>query len=200
MPNATLDSLSPRGAVAGSDLVPILPAGGATLLSATAAALKAYALAGSGAMTGLVVITPSGDVSGATDTAAIQSALNTGADVYLSPGVFVTNATLTLTTTAQHGQRLFGAGPTSQTGLGAGATIIRPTAAVTTAILIDGTAFAGYIQQAKLDGFTIDLANLPDTTASVAINQVQAYDCGYDRVGVMNFGTAKVSWLFTTGA
>ena len=200
MTNATLDQLTARGAVLATDLVPILPAGGATLQNETAAALRTFMLAGSGAQTGLVVITPSGDVTGATDTAAIQAALNTGADVYLAPGAFYTNATLTITTTAQHGQRLYGAGPTSATGLGTGATIIRPTAAVTTAIKIDGTPFAGYMQSVRVDGLTIDMVNMTDVTASVAINQVQSFDGVYERVRVINFGTAKVSWLFTTGA
>ena len=199
MTNSTLDQLGVRGTVQASDLLPILPNGGATLQSATGANLRAFVLAGSGAQTGIAVITPSGDTTGVIDTAAIQTALNTGADVYLSPGVYYTNATLTITTTTQHGQRLYGAGSTSSTGLGAG-TIIRPTAAVTTALLIDGTGFSGYMQGIRVDAITFDLTNLTDSSASVAINQVQAFDCSYDHVVVINYGTAKVAWLFTTGA
>ena len=200
MTNATLDQLTARGPVQSGDLVPILPVGATVLQNETAAALRTFMLAGSGAQSGLVVLAPSGDTTGATDTAAIQAALNTGADVYLAPGVYYTNATLTITTVAQHGQRLYGAGPTSTTGLGALATIIRPTAAVTTAIKIDGTPFSGFVQSFRVDALTIDMVNMADLSTSVAINQVQAFDLSYDRIRVINYGTAKVSWLFSTGA
>ena len=200
MTNATLDQLTARGPVQSGDLVPILPVGATVLQNETAAALRTFMLAGSGAQSGLVVLAPSGDTTGATDTAAIQAALNTGADVYLAPGVYYTNATLTITTVAQHGQRLYGAGPTSTTGLGALATIIRPTAAVTTAIKIDGTPFSGFVQSFRVDALTIDMVNMADLSTSVAINQVQAFDLSYDRIRVINDGVNKRGWLFTTGA
>ena len=175
MTNSTLDQLGVRGTVQASDLLPILPNGGATLQSATGANLRAFVLAGSGAQTGIAVITPSGDTTGAIDRTAIQTALNTGADVYLSPGLYYTNATLTITTTTQHGQRLYGAGSTSSTGLGAG-TIIRPTAAVTTALLIDGTGFGGYVLGFAVDDLTIDMVNMTDVSTNAAPEQVRRRD------------------------
>ena len=199
MTNATLDQLTARGAVQAADLVPILPVAGTVLQSATAASLRTYVLAGAGAQTGLVVITPSGDATGAADTAAIQAALNTGANVYLSPGLYYTNATLNITTTAQHGQRLYGAGATSSTGLGSGTTI-RPTAAVTTAILIDGTGFGGYLQSFAVDDLTLDMTNMTDVATNAAIKQVQAFDGRYSRVRIINSGTNKRAWLFNAGA
>ncbi len=50
--------------------------------------------AGSLLVGNLLFLTPSGDVTGATDTAAVQSALNAGRFVYLLPGTFDFNATL----------------------------------------------------------------------------------------------------------
>ena len=146
------------------------------------------------------MITPSGDVTGATDTAAINTALATGNDVYLSAGLYYTNATLNITTVGQNGQRLYGAGATSAQGAGTNSTIIRPLATVVNVILIDGTSFGGYIQNSGVTDLTIDLVNMPNSAANAAISQVQAYDCYYSNVRVINYGTAKVSWLFSTGA
>jgi len=56
---------------------------------------------------GAVSLTASGDSTGATDTAAIQSALNTGGLIILRGGTFWTNATLNMTVS---GTTLMGAG------------------------------------------------------------------------------------------
>jgi len=84
MPNATLDQLAPRGPIQAGDLLPILPNGGGSLQNVAAAGIKSFVLAGSGAQTGLLVLTPSGDPTGAADTTAINSALATGNDVSLA--------------------------------------------------------------------------------------------------------------------
>ena len=199
MVDQTLNQTTARGAVLASDVIPVLPFGGLGLLNATAAQVRTYVLAGSGSQTGLSVITPSGDTTGATDTAAINTALATGFDVYLSAGVYYTNATLNINTTAQHGQRLYGAGATSSTGLGTGTTI-RPTSAVTTAVQIDGTPYAGYMQSVAVDDMTFDMVNMTDVATNTAIKQVQAFDCRYSRVRTINFGTVKRSWIFNAGA
>ena len=150
--------------------------------------------------TSVITVAPSGDTTGAADAAAINTALASGSDVCLTSGIFYTNATLTVTTLSQNGQRIYGAGSTSAQGNGAQSTIIRPTSVVTNVFTIDGTSFGGYIQNSGITDMTIDMVNVPDSSLKAAINQVQAYDCYYSNVRVINYGTAKVSWLFSTGA
>ena len=200
MPNATLDQLAPRGPIQAGDLLPILPNGGGSLQNVAAAGIKSFVLAGSGAQTGLLVLTPSGDPTGAADTTAINSALATGNDVFMSAGVYVTNSSLLINSATQCGQKIYGAGATSSTGLGANSTVIRPTNAVSSVFIVDGTSFGGYIVNSGVTDMTVDMANMVDGPTSVAMSQIQAFDCYYSNVRVINFGTAKVSWLFSTGA
>lgn len=194
-----LSQLTEQTAPVGTDLIP-LARGSANLQKVTAANLRAFVLAGSGAQTGLQVVTPSGDTTGSADTAAIQAALNTGNDVYISAGAYYTNANLNVTTLAQNGQKVYGAGSVSDAGNGANSTVIQPSAAVTACFYIDGTGIGSFIQNFGLTDLTIDMTNMTDAATSAAINQVQAFDCYYQNVRVRNYGTAKVSWLFSHGA
>ena len=136
----------------------------------------------------------------ADDTAAIQAALDTGLAVLLPPGVCRTSATLNFTTVAQNGQRLLGAGESAQAGNGAGATILRPGAAVSLAVRIDGAPFGSYIQGVSLSDLTIDMAEMP--AGAVAVDQHQAFDISADKVRVIHSccGAGKLSWAFRAGA
>ncbi len=186
-----LSALTPIGAPVASDLVPI---GRTSVLnSATAAGLQAFTV------NSVMAYGAVGD--GVTDdTVALQAAINAGMPFYLPPGVYLTSATLNFTSASAHGQVLRGAGPTASDGTGTNKAIIRPTAAVQTAILIDGTPFTGYVQGFGLEDVTVDMVNMVDVSASVAVNQGQAFDCRYDNVRVINFGIKKTSWLFNAGS
>lgn len=93
-----MTSQSRRGLITGSLAGVGLAAGGMTFGQPTAA------LAATG---GLVVITPSGDMTGATDYAAIQQALSdVNRQVLLSPGEFYINQPIVM----RSNQRLIGAG------------------------------------------------------------------------------------------
>lgn len=201
----TLDLLTEQTLPVGTDLVPLLRA--APLQKVKLSSLKAYL----GTATGVAVISPSGETTGATDTAAIQAALNSGLIVQLAPGVFYTNATLTVQSYANCGQTLRGSGsyynPASSgfsTTPPPGTTVIRPTAAVTTAMVIDGTPIGGvgltWVQGFAVENLAIDMVNMADVPTTIGMRQIQAWDCSYSRVRVMNDGVNKRGWLFSAGA
>ena len=191
--NPTLNQLAPRGPVAASDQIPILPAGATTLQAATAADIANYVL------TSVKAYGAVGD--GVTDdTAAIQAAINSGESLYFPMGTYRITSTLRVTTTASHGQVLRGASSGAGNGLGSGRSVIKPNSAVSVAFDIDGTPFAGYIQGFAMENLAIDMANMTDVSASAAIEQIQAYDCSYSSVRVLNDGSNKRAWLYKTGA
>jgi hypothetical protein len=197
MTSVTVPNLSPRGAIAAGDYMLVQAAtANATLATATAGQVAAFAAA----QAGQILVQPSGDASGATDTAAIQGALNTGKNVLLGSGVFYTNADLTLTAQSQCGQRVMGAAPSDQAGGGNGATIIKPTAAVMNGFRIDGSSYGGYIQSVGIENLTIDMSNM--LANSNAIKQLQAYDVTYSRIRVVGDGNGngKSSLYFGPGA
>ena len=174
-----------------TDIVPILR--GSPLQSVTAAQVQAY-IVNSVKYYGAV-----GD--GVTDdTGPIQSAINTGQPFYFPAGVYLISQTLSFRTSANHGQVVRGAGPTAGDGTGGGKAIIRPCAAVSVAILVDGTPFNSYVQGFGLENLTIDMVNMVDTAGSIGINQVQAFDASYSNVRVINYGVYKTSFLLNAGA
>jgi len=134
------------------------------------------------------------------DTGAIQSAINTGLPFYFPAGVYLITQTLLFTASANHGQVVRGSGPVATDGTGAGKVVIRPGAGVSVAILIDGTPFGGYVQGYGLEDLTIDMANMADSSTSVAVRQAQAFGGRYRNVKVINDGASKRGWKFTTGA
>ncbi len=183
-----LSSLSPRGQVQATDQLPILPTNAPRLQSTTA-----------GAILGYVRNYPRGIFCDGShdDTAAIQAALDSGSSFDLPPGVCLTSATLTAATAASHGQSVRGAGETAGDGTGAGKTTIRPAAGVTTAFLIDGSHFGGYVQGFAIEGLSLDMGNMAAGTRG--FSQLQAYDIHYSRIRVMNDG-GKTAWNFGPGA
>ena len=191
--NPTTNQLTPRGAVAGTDIVPLLPSAASTLQSAQLSDIANYVL------TSVKSYGAVGD--GVTDdTAAIQTAINTGLSLYFPAGTYKISSTLTVSTTQSHGQILSGSGAGAGNGLGAGVSVIQPTSAVSVAIKVDGAPFTGYVQGFGIEYLAIDMANMTDATSSAAIQQAQAYDCSYRNVRVLHDGSAKRAWLFTTGA
>ena len=199
-----LTSLTAHGTPAATDLIPIMPAGGTQLLNSTAADVQNYVL------TSVKAYGAKGD--GTTDdTSAIQAAINSGLPIYFPPGVYVTSATLTVQSPKNDGQVLRGSGSYYSDGsVGfsstppAGTTVIRPTAAVSKVFVIDGTPIGGagltWVQGFGLQNLAIDMVNMTDSTASMAIQQIQAWDVTYDRVRVLRFGVNKLSWDFRAGA
>ena len=191
--NPTLNQLAPRGPVAASDQIPILPAGATTLQAATAADIANYVL------TSVKAYGAVGD--GVTDdTAAIQAAINSGKSVLFPPGKYKISSMLTMTSTTNHGQVLRGGGMSSQTGLGGGAATIQPTSAVSVALKIDGTPFSAYVQSAGVENLVFDMTNMADVSTSIAVDQIQAFDINYRNDRVINYGTHKISWQFLTGS
>lgn len=188
----TLDQLTAQTSPVGTDLVPLLRT--TPLQKVLLSDLKTYF--GTGVTTS---IAPSGDTTGATDTATIQTALNTGLSIVLGPGVFYTNATLNINTVASHGMGIAGAGPVSTQLTGANKTTIQPTAAVSVAFKIDGTPFAAYIQGIRLDDFAVDMVNMTDASSSVAIQHIQAFGGHITGIKVWNEGTNKRAFQSRTG-
>ena len=183
-----LSFLTPRGQVQSTDQLPILPANAPRLESTTA-----------GAILGYVRNYPPGIVCDGShdDTAAIQAALNSGSSFDLPPGTCLTSAALTISTAASHGQTVRGAGETASDGAGSGKTTIRPAASVTTAVLIDGSPFGGYIQGFSIEGFSLDMGKM--APGARGFSQLQAYDIHYSKIRVMN-DAGKTSWNFGPGA
>ena len=193
MVDVTLDTLVSRGALSASDQLPVLPAGAGTLEKTTAGAVQNFVL------TSVKQYGAAGD-GVADDTTAIQAAINSGLAIWFPPGVYLISATLNLNTAASHGQILRGSGPTAVDGSGTGKTIIRPSAAVTTALLIDGTPFGGYVQGFGVEDLTVDMVNMADVAGSVGIKQAQAFGGRYSRVSIINDGVNKRGWKFQTGS
>ncbi|HEY5410623.1 MAG TPA: glycosyl hydrolase family 28-related protein [Caulobacteraceae bacterium] len=187
----SLNALSELAAPVGTDLLPILRASPMQYTPASALrdfvtnSVKYYGAAGDGVTD---------------DTGAIQSAMNAGLPFHFPPGVYLTSATLVFNQIASHGQKVSGAGPTAADGSGPDKTIIRPGPGVSVAIAIDGTAFGGYVQGFALEDLTIDMANMADTAASVAILQGQAFDGAFRRVRIINDGANKRGFKFLAGA
>ncbi|MGH6992547.1 MAG: hypothetical protein ACREEH_04345 [Caulobacteraceae bacterium] len=199
MANETLDQFPSLALpVQASDLIPILRAPG-VLASVAAGDLGASSW---------TVIGPSGDTSGATDTAAIQTAISLGQNILLLPGVFFTNATLNVTSYASCGATIRGSGSFYEAPFGTSpppsTTVIRPVSDVTTAMLIDGTPIGGYqltwVQGFCLENLCIDMQDMADSSSVSAINQIQAWDISYRRVRIINDGTNKRGWKFNGGA
>jgi hypothetical protein len=141
------------------------------------------------------------DPTGSADsTSALQTWLNAGAPGKIPCGVYKTTATLTMELAANNGQQVRGSGAGSSTGAGACRTVIKPTSAVTTALIIDGTPIGGWVMGIGLGEIVFDMANMTDASTSVAINQVQGYDISYNHVRVVNDGANKRGWLFSAGA
>jgi hypothetical protein len=188
-----LNSLTGRGVVQGSDLFPTLPTGALVLESQTATAIQGFVLNS--------VTQWGADPTGASDsTSAIQAGINSGLPIYFPPGVYVVSSTLTITGVANHGQIIRGSGATASDGTGTNKTIIRPTSVVTTVFTIDGTPFGGYIQGLCISDLTIDMVNVTDASTSIAFNQIQAFDCTYERVRLINDGVNKTGFRFNAGA
>lgn len=185
---------TPSRTVQCGDAVPVQQASGVVLQHTTACGIQNFVLTSVGAY-GAV-----GD--GVTDdTAAWQAALNTGLPIYCPPGVYKISATLTVTTTANHGQVIRGGSSGSGSGLGSGRCVLKPTAGLAGAVMkIDGTPFSGYLQGFDIEDIAFDLSNQTDVSTNIAINQVKAYDGFYSNVRVLGDGVNKRAWLFSTGA
>jgi hypothetical protein len=183
-----LSALAPRGQIQASDQLPVLPAGAPQLQSTTA-----------GAILGYVRNYPAGIYCDGVhdDTAALQAAIDGGSSFDLPPGVCVTSASLHVGSSASSGQAIRGAGAPAANGSGVGKTTIMPTAAVTTAVVIDGTPFGGYIQGYSIETLGIDMSRM--APGAKAFTQLQAYDVHYSRVRVFNDG-GKTSWNIGPGA
>jgi hypothetical protein len=135
------------------------------------------------------------------DTAAIQSAIDTGYSLYIPSGTYKISATLNLTTTSNHGQKIYGAGPINiNGGANSNKTILKPTAAVTKLFVIDGTSFANYVQHFEFSDFSVDMTNMTDATTTAAFNQIHAWGGKYKNITVVNDGTNKRGLLFNAGA
>jgi hypothetical protein len=191
--NEPVSGLPARGAVAGTDQLPILPSGAASLQAAYASDLKKYALTS--------VDTFGADPTGVADsTAAINAAIASGQSLSCN-GVYKTSATLVFSTVASHGQQVIGAGPTDNAGVTtAGRCIIKPTSAVSVVVKVDGTPFSGYVEGFGVENVTIDMNNMSDVNTSIAFDQVQGYDGHYRNDRVINYGNYKLSWSFSAGS
>lgn len=147
----------------------------------------------------------------ADDTAALQAAIASGQSLYIPPGQYRITASLRVTSPLNDGQTVRGAGSWGgpdayNAATSAGATIIKPSAAVTRAVIIDGSPFPkggrsrSWIQGFTLANLVIDMADMVDAPDSVAITQIQAWDGAYDHVRIIHDGTRKRAWLFKAGA
>ena len=195
--NKPLSGLAPRGILAATDRVPVLPAGAPTLLATTVGAIAAL-----GGVAPSLNSFAGVDPTGATDsTSGIQAAINTGQSLTCD-GVYTISATLVANAAPNQGQMLMGSGPTDGAGsTTAGRCIFRPAAGmVGNVFLIDGTPFGGYIQGLEIDNVTVDMANMSDAATNVAFAQVQAYDIRYAGDRVINYGSNKLSWSFSAGS
>ncbi len=191
--NEPVSGLGARGAVAGTDLLPDLPSGSASLQAVYASDLKKFALTS--------IDTYGADPTGVTDsTSAINAAIASGQS-FSCNGVYKTTGSIVFSTTASHGQQLLGTGPTDAAGITtAGRCIIRPTSAVSVAVKVDGSPFSGYVEGFGIENVTIDMTSMPDVNTSIAFDQVQAYDGHYRNDRVINFGNSKLSWSFNAGS
>jgi hypothetical protein len=199
-----LPALTPHGVVSPTDIIPCQAPGGATLQGCKVSDLQSYVT------TSVRAYGAVGD--GVTDdTAAIQAAINSGLPIYFPPGVYRTTATLNVTIPANDGQTLRGSAswglPDAFNAASlANSAVIRPSAAVTVALKIDGTPFAGggyqlsWVQGFGLEHLVFDMTNMTDDAAHVAITQIQAWDGHYSHVRVIHDGLNKRAWLVRAGA
>ncbi len=197
--NIPVSGLPARGTPATTDMVPVLPVGATSLQQTTAGALLALGSGGSGVnLNGFSGVDP----TGATDsTTAIQAAINTGQSLSCN-GLYKISATLTLTTTANHGQQISGLGPTSSLGTPTtNRCVFQPTSALTGAVFtIDGTPVGAYLQGWGFENLTVDMTNMTDVATNIAFDQIQAFDGHYTNVRVINYGINKLSWQFLSGS
>lgn len=193
--NLPISGLGPHSPVAATDTLPCAQSGSPQAYACQVGDLKKFALTS--------IDTFGADPAGAADsTGAIQAALNSGQSVSCN-GIYKTSSTLTLSTTANHGQVLEGAGWTNGSGTltTAGRCVFKPVPGMTGAVFrIDGTPFSGYVQGFGFENLTVDLTNMSDVSTNIAFNQAQAYDGEYKNVRVVNDGANKRAWLFSTGA
>jgi hypothetical protein len=129
--------------------------------------------------------------------AAVQAAWDTGKHVFHPYGGYGIGTKLTLSGAANHGQRLFGEGPSTNAGVGTKSTIFKPTSAVSVFAELDA---ATHIQHWKFEGFTVDMDSMTDASTSIAFNQKKAWGGVYERVTTINDGTSKRAWKFEAGA
>jgi hypothetical protein len=145
------------------------------------------------------------------DTTAIQAALDSGLSVYMPPGIYKTTATLNVTHAKNDGQLVQGAGSYTvpdafNTATYGNSAIIRPTSAVTVAILVDGTPIVGggyqqsWVQNWQIKNVAVDMVNMADDASHVAYKQVQAWNVTVDHMTVINDGNYKRGWLLAGGA
>ena len=186
---ATLPSASGSPPISAGTVFPCIPS--AALDGCTGTQLAAYV------NNGPIGADPTGN---ADSTSALQSWLNAGAPGTILCGTYKTTATLTMELAANDGQQVRGSGAGSSSGGGACRTVIKPTSAVTTALIIDGTPTGGWVMEIGLQDIVFDMANMTDASTTSAIEQIQAFDVSYARVRVINDGSSKRGWLFKAGA
>jgi len=145
-------------------------------------------------------------------TVAIQVALNTGESLTCQ-GTYKVSAPLLIESYTNNGQQLSGSGNWANaasddlsTTPPPSACVFMPTSALSgkPVFVIDGTPVVGsqlsWVQGFKMRNLAINMVNMSDVAASVAINQIQAFDGFYENVRVMNDGANKRAWLFNAGA
>ncbi|HEY5106586.1 MAG TPA: glycosyl hydrolase family 28-related protein, partial [Caulobacteraceae bacterium] len=186
-----LNALSENTALADSDILPVYRS--SPLQFAKASTVAAYVLR---------TVKAFGAIGDGVndDTSAIQAAFNSGAPVYFPAGRYLISATLTMTSAANHGQVVRGAGSVATDGAGAAKTVLAPTSAVSVLFSIDGTPFAGFVQGFGFENFAVDMAGMTDVAGSVAFDQVQAFGGHYAGIGVINDGVNKRGFRFQAGA
>lgn len=145
------------------------------------------------------------------DTAALQAAFNSGSSLQLPPGVCKTSSTLLFTSAKNDGQTIYGAGSYTvpdafNAATGGNSTIIRPTSAVSVAMLVDGTPIPGggyqqsWVQNWQIKNVAVDMVNMTDDANHVAYKQIQAWNVTVDHMVVFNDGNYKRGWLLIGGA
>ena len=195
--NQGLPALAPRGTPAATDLIPIQPAAGTTLLSSRASDMQNFV---TNSVNGQQFAGGADPTGVADSTAAIQAAINAGGG-WKCNGVYKTTATLNVTALVTSGQEITGSSATGVYSTAAtptaGRCTIQPSSAVTTAFKIDGVSFGGYISNFVVKNITLDMTNMP--SASVGFLHGQTFDNTYDNIRVIG-DTGKVAWKFGPGA
>jgi len=139
------------------------------------------------AMSGsIVTICPSGDASGATDAAALNTAFSAGKAVQLVPGTYYVNATIEV---PAHGV-LRGAG---RDALGSPYVSTIQAVGPLDAVI----ASAGWLENTNADGVNgTDLSHFTVDGNNTATNGIvlQTFDGRVDNVGVMNMTYSGIAW------